>query len=114
MIISKVSCFYVKASWWGCFMGVSSLSDFCLAGNVDNLLDDVTGLVGFWLVPESYESSDDALWWEGDDLHYHVLGLNESSTEDDMKKAYWQLALGFHPEKKSFTGFWCDAHDKWG
>ena len=23
---------------------------------------------------------------EGEDLHYHVLGLNESSTEDDMKK----------------------------
>ena len=23
---------------------------------------------------------------EGEDLHYHVLGLNESSTEDDLKK----------------------------
>ena len=49
----------VKASWWGCFKGVSSLSDLCLAGNVDDLLDDVTGFVGTCLVPESYESSDD-------------------------------------------------------
>ena len=24
---------------------------------------------------------------EGEYLHYHVLGLNESSTDDDMKKA---------------------------
>ena len=30
-----------------------------LAVNVDNLLYDVTGLVGFCLVPESDESSDD-------------------------------------------------------
>ena len=40
------------------FEGVSSLSDWHLAGNVDDLLDDVTGLVGFCLVPESDESSD--------------------------------------------------------
>ena len=26
---------------------------------MDDLLDDVTGLAGFCLVPESYESSDD-------------------------------------------------------
>ena len=30
---------------------------------------------------------------EGEDLHYRVLGLNNSSTEDDMKKAYRKLAL---------------------
>ena len=29
------------------FQGVSSLSDLRLAGNVDGLLNDVTGLVGF-------------------------------------------------------------------
>ena len=30
---------------------------------------------------------------KSDELHYHVLGLNESSTEDDTKKAYRHLAL---------------------
>ena len=49
----------MKASWWGCFKDVSSLSDLCLAVNVDDLLDGVTGLVGFFLSPESDESSDD-------------------------------------------------------
>ena len=34
------------------------LSDLCSAGNLDDLLDDVTGLVGFCLVPESDELSD--------------------------------------------------------
>ena len=53
-----VSCFDVKASSICCFKGVSSLSDPCLAGNVDDLLDDVTGLVVFFLVPESDDSSD--------------------------------------------------------
>ena len=49
----------MEASWWGCFKGVYSLSDLSLDGNVDDLLDDVTGLFGFCLVTESYESSND-------------------------------------------------------
>ena len=53
LIISKNYCFKVDASWWGCFEGVSSLSGLRLAGNVDDLLNDVTGLSGFFLVPES-------------------------------------------------------------
>ena len=32
-------------------------------------------------------------------MHYQVLGLNESSIEDDMKKACCSLALRFHPDK---------------
>ena len=32
-------------------------------------------------------------------MHYLVLGLNEPSTDDDMKKAYRYLALLFHPNK---------------
>ena len=59
LILSKISCFEVEASWWGCFKGVYSLSGFHLARNVDDLLDDVTGLVGFCFVPESDDSSDD-------------------------------------------------------
>ena len=49
----------MKVSWWGCFKSVSSLSYLRLAGNVDDLLDVLTGLVGFCLVPESDESSGD-------------------------------------------------------
>ena len=30
---------------------------------------------------------------EGEDLHYHVIGLNESSTENNMKKSYHKLDL---------------------
>ena len=59
LIIFKIYRFDVKASRWGCFKGVSSLSDLFLAGNVDNLLDDDTVLVGFCLAPESDESSED-------------------------------------------------------
>ena len=40
-------------------MDASSLSDLCLAKNVDDLLDYVTGLVFFFLLPESDNSSDD-------------------------------------------------------
>ena len=34
---------------------------------------------------------------KSDELHYHVLSLDESSIEDDMKNAYCSLALRFHP-----------------
>ena len=33
---------------------------------------------------------------EGEYLYYHVLGLNEYSTEDDMKKIYQKLARQSH------------------
>ena len=38
-------------------------------------------------------------------MHYHVLGLDESSTEDDMKKAYRNLAFRFDPDKNKHSQF---------
>ena len=35
-------------------------------------------------------------------MHYHVLCLNESSTEDDLEKSYRKLALRSHPEKNKY------------
>ena len=40
-----------------------------------------------------------------DELHYHVLGLNESPIEDDMKKSYRYLALQFHSDKNKHSQF---------
>ena len=42
---------------------------------------------------------------EGDEMNYLVLGLNDSSTEDGMKKAYRSLACRFQAEKSAFTIF---------
>ena len=36
---------------------------------------------------------------EGDEFHYIIIGLKESSTEDDMKKAYCSIARQFHPHR---------------
>ena len=36
-------------------------------------------------------------------MHYIVISLTESSTEDDMKKAYLSLALQFHPDKNKHS-----------
>ena len=35
----------------------------------------------------------------GDEFHIIVLGLDESLTEEDTKKAYCYLARQFHPDK---------------
>ena len=40
---------------------------------------------------------------KSDEFHYHVLGLNESSTENDMKKAYNYLSLRLHPNKNKHS-----------
>ena len=36
-------------------------------------------------------------------MHYHILGLNDSYTEDYMKKVYPSLALRFHPDKNKHS-----------
>ena len=36
-------------------------------------------------------------------MHYHVIGLNYYSTENDMEKSYCYLALRFHPDKNQHS-----------
>ena len=36
-------------------------------------------------------------------MRYRVLGLNEFSTEDDMKKSYCNLSRRFHPNKNKHS-----------
>ena len=65
LILSKIYCFEVKAFWWGCFKGVSSLSYLCLAGNVDAILDGVTGLVFLpctWIISVIRKCFWKAIW----------------------------------------------------
>ena len=40
---------------------------------------------------------------KGYELHYLVLGFNESPKEDDTKKAYRSLDLRFHPDKNQHS-----------
>ena len=51
--------FNVNPSLLGGFKGVSSVSELCLARNMDGLLDDITSFVGIGLLPEPYDSSYD-------------------------------------------------------
>ena len=40
-----------------------------------------------------------SLYAKGEIFNWFVLGLNESSTEEDMKKAYRYMSLRFHRDK---------------
>ena len=45
----------------------------------------------------------DAQGLEGGVLYYHILGFNNSATEDYLKKSYRKLALQSHPDKNKHT-----------
>ena len=40
---------------------------------------------------------------KGDELHFFVICLNESSTDKDMNKAYYSLDHQFHPDKNQHS-----------
>ena len=86
----------MEATWWGFPKGVSSLSDLRLALYVDGLLDDVTGLIGFCLVPESDESSNN----DFDDL-----------SEDDEDEESENISIYFCAVWTRYFPFACSIAD---
>ena len=67
-----------------------------LAGNVDDLLDDVTGLVDFFLVPESDESSKD---------------VSNKSYRDDEDEGSDEISIYFCAVWKLYCSFVCSIAD---
>ena len=61
LIVSKTSFFDIHGPAQVFFKGVSSLSELCSSGNLDALLDDVSGQDDISLVSESELSSDESL-----------------------------------------------------
>ena len=74
-------------------------------GNVCNreiaLLDRISDLLG--IDTTTYQSIK-AMYYDDSDSAYQVLGITPSATDEEVKKAYRQMARENHPDKVGYMG----------
>jgi len=74
-------------------------------GNVSqtelNVIQNISQLLG---IPEVEFESVKNMFYRDVDSDYKVLGIDASATDDEVKKAYRQMAIKFHPDKVAQMG----------
>lgn len=74
-------------------------------GNVSqtelNVIQHISQLLG---IPEVEFESVKNMFYRDVDSDYKVLGIDASATDEEVKKAYRQMAIKFHPDKVAQMG----------
>ena len=66
-----------------------------------NVIHQISQLLG---IPDVEFESVKNMFYRDVDSDYKVLGIDASATDDEVKKAYRQMAIKFHPDKVATMG----------
>jgi DnaJ like chaperone protein len=66
-----------------------------------DVLSNIASLMG--IPTREYESIKN-MFYRNSESDYTILGVSKSATDDEVKKAYRQMALKFHPDKVATMG----------
>ena len=66
-----------------------------------NVIQNIANMLG---IPQVEFDSVKNMFYRDVDSDFRVLGIEPSATDDEVKKAYRQMAIKFHPDKVAQMG----------
>ena len=70
----------------------------------DAELDVIRRISGLLEIPHTDFESVKSMFYRDANADYHVLGIEPSATDEEVKKAYRQMAIRYHPDKVASLG----------
>jgi DnaJ like chaperone protein len=70
----------------------------------DTELSIISSIAGLLDIPLKDYESVKSMFYRDSNADYHVLGIEPAATDEEVKKAYRQMAIRYHPDKVAQMG----------